>query len=61
MSAAGFGVAWLGCAIGNERMARFYGKRGWRRVRTERYHAETPAGSFPLDVWRHEKALSGPT
>ena len=60
LAASGVETAWLACAIGNQRAARFYEKRGWRRIRTERYHAETPTGSFPLDVWRYEKALSGP-
>src|SRR5688572_13912694 len=28
----GFETAWLACAIGNDRAARFYEKSGWRRV-----------------------------
>ena len=28
----GFRTAWLACAIGNDRAARFYEKAGWRRV-----------------------------
>src|SRR4051812_47844447 len=34
MTDAGVDVAWLACAIGNERAARFYEKCGWRRVGT---------------------------
>lgn len=56
---AGRGVktAWLSCAIGNDRAARFYEKRGWQRAATFVYHAETPNGHFPLEVWRYEKPL----
>src|SRR5262249_12654895 len=32
--ASGVETAWLACAIGNDRAARFYEKRGWRRVGT---------------------------
>jgi ribosomal protein S18 acetylase RimI-like enzyme len=54
---AGVEVAWLGCAIGNERAARFYEKRGWRRVGTMIQEMETTEGIFPLEVWRYEKRL----
>ena len=50
-------TAWLACAIGNERAARFYEKHGWRRVGTMVNYAETSNGAFPLEVWRYEKAL----
>ena len=50
-------TAWLACAIGNDRAARFYEKRGWRRVATVKYHAETSAGPFPIENWRYEKEL----
>jgi ribosomal protein S18 acetylase RimI-like enzyme len=53
----GVRTAWLACAIGNERAARFYDKCGWRRVGTMINLAETSEGSFPLEVWRYEKAL----
>ena len=58
LSKRGIQTAWLACAVGNNRAARFYEKRGWRRVGTVLYHAETSAGRFPLDVWRYEKALA---
>ena len=54
---AGFGTAWLACAVGNERAARFYEKSGWRRTGTEDYAAETSKGQFVLRVWRYEKPL----
>jgi ribosomal protein S18 acetylase RimI-like enzyme len=54
---AGFGTAWLACAVGNERAARFYEKAGWHRAGTREYPAETSAGEFILQVWRYEKDL----
>ena len=57
LAARGVGTAWLACAIGNERAARFYEKRGWRRARTMAIGLDTPDGEFPLDVWRYEKRL----
>ena len=56
----GVETAWLACAIGNERAARFYEKCGWRRVGTMINQAETSTGSFPLEVWRYEKSLRAP-
>jgi GNAT superfamily N-acetyltransferase len=58
LAAAGVEIAWLGCAIGNERAARFYERRGWRRAGTVTLRLETSAGPFPLEVWRYEKRLS---
>jgi ribosomal protein S18 acetylase RimI-like enzyme len=57
---AGQGVetAWLACAIGNDRAARFYEKRGWRRAGTIVSRLDTPGGTFPLEVWRYEKSLT---
>lgn len=57
LSENGVGTAWLACAIGNERAARFYEKSGWRRVGTMVSRLETPEGTFPLEVWRYEKTL----
>lgn len=57
LSGRGVETAWLACAIGNERAARFYEKHGWRRAGTMVYHAETPSGPFLLEVWRYEKPL----
>jgi ribosomal protein S18 acetylase RimI-like enzyme len=55
--ANGVETAWLACAIGNERAARFYEKNGWRRVGNMTNHLDTPDGLFLLDVWRYEKEL----
>jgi ribosomal protein S18 acetylase RimI-like enzyme len=56
--ASGVETAWLACAVGNARAARFYEKSGWRRVGTMVNPAETAQGSFPLEVWRYEKRLT---
>lgn len=53
----GYKTAWLACAIGNERAARFYEKSGWRRVGNMINHLETTAGPLDLEVWRYEKSL----
>jgi GNAT superfamily N-acetyltransferase len=58
LAADGVATAWLACAIGNERAARFYEKCGWRRVGTMVNEAETSEGTFQLDVWRYEKSLA---
>lgn len=57
---AGHEAAWLACAIGNERAARFYEKAGWRRTGTMTFHAEISGGTLPLEAWRYEKSLSAP-
>ena len=57
---AGVDTAWLACAIGNGRAARFYEKCGWHRAATMYYHAETSRGPFVLQVWRYEKPLRLP-
>lgn len=53
----GAATAWLACAIGNERAARFYEKTGWRRTGVVSSRLETADGPFSLDVWRYEIAL----
>lgn len=57
MAAAGVDTAWLACAIGNDRAARFYEKCGWCRVGNMINPLPTPDGVFELDVWRFEKRL----
>jgi GNAT superfamily N-acetyltransferase len=59
LAESGVDTAWLACAIGNERAARFYEKCGWRRVGTMVNHLETSEGPFLLEVWRYEKSLTG--
>jgi len=56
----GVSNAWLACAIGNERAARFYGKHGWLRTGTVVEHLEAGSGTFPLEVWRYEKSFDQP-
>jgi len=57
LAEAGYETAWLACAIGNDRAARFYEKCGWRRVGNMINHLEIESGVFDLEVWRYEKAL----
>ena len=58
LAARGLDTAWLACAVGNNRAARFYEKSGWTRARTETSHLQTPAGQIPVDIWRYEKRVS---
>lgn len=58
IAAAGFETAWLACAIGNARAARFYEKCGWRRVGNMINVLEIPTGEFRLEVWRYEKSVA---
>jgi GNAT superfamily N-acetyltransferase len=57
LARSGADTAWLACAIGNNRAARFYEKRGWHLAGTVVSLLDTTAGTFPLEVWRYEKAL----
>jgi GNAT superfamily N-acetyltransferase len=57
MAARGIETAWLACAIGNDRAARFYEKSGWSRAGKVISMLETPAGPHPYEVWRYEKRL----
>src|SRR5262245_36416978 len=61
IAARGYRTAWLACAIGNERAARFYEKCGWHRAGTFVSELETTAGVIPLEVWRYEKPLTNAT
>jgi GNAT superfamily N-acetyltransferase len=53
----GVHTAWLACAIGNNRAARFYEKCGWLRTGTVIDDVAVPGGTFALEVWRYEKSL----
>ena len=57
MRAAGVRTAWLSCAIGNTRAARFYEKNGWRRVGINVERLSMASGELDLEVWRYEKVL----
>jgi GNAT superfamily N-acetyltransferase len=54
----GIETAWLACAVGNNRAARFYEKNGWRLAGTFLNSAETSIGPFSLEAWRYEKRLT---
>ena len=56
MKEAGVETAWLACAVGNDRAARFYEKQGWRRTGTVMYEPDD-SGGFVFEVWRYEKRL----
>jgi len=53
----GVRIAWLACAVGNDRAARFYEKSGWHNAGTVSHSIETPEGAVEFDVWRYEKVL----
>jgi GNAT superfamily N-acetyltransferase len=54
----GVTTAWLACAVGNDRAARFYEKRGWTRAGTQAIRLETEDGVFEVEHWRFEKMLA---
>jgi len=58
LAARGVEQAWLACAVGNMRAARFYEKSGWRNAGTFVMLSETSNGPFPIDHWRFEKRLA---
>ncbi len=58
IGAKGHRRAWLACAIGNGRAARFYEKSGWRRQGVMTSYLATPNGVIALDVWRYEVPIS---
>ena len=58
IAASGAPTAWLACAIGNHRAARFYEKRGWCRARVQTISLDLPSRATSLDVWRYEKDLT---
>jgi ribosomal protein S18 acetylase RimI-like enzyme len=60
LAANGVAVAFLACAIGNDRAARFYEKCGWRFTRNFTNYADTAHGPYPLECWRYEKTLKPP-
>ena len=58
---SGIETAWLACAIGNQRAARFYEKSGWSRVGTMVNRLVTPEGEYLLEVGRYEKPRTRPS
>lgn len=59
IAAHGVQTAWLACAIGNDRAARFYQKHGWHRVGTTIKQVQTDDGVVGFDIWRYEKDVEG--
>lgn len=57
LASDGHQTAWLACAIGNERAARFYEKCGWNRFGIVNNPVQLASGPFDLKVWRYEKML----
>jgi GNAT superfamily N-acetyltransferase len=58
LASRGVTVAWLSCAIGNDRAARFYEKCGWTRAGTMTDQSVIDGGTFPIETWRYEKSLT---
>ena len=57
LAAQGVETAWLACAIGNNRAARFYEKQGWKNIGTVVHRVDTPKGEYQFEVWRFEKKV----
>lgn len=53
----GVAVAWLACAIGNDRAARFYEKSGWRRAGLMTNDLTIDGSPYPLRVLRYERTI----
>lgn len=58
LAARGVVTAFLKCAVGNRRAARFYEKRGWHLARTSAEEVPTTRGPYPVNIWRYEKRLA---
>jgi ribosomal protein S18 acetylase RimI-like enzyme len=57
LAQSGVELAWLHCAAGNERAARFYERRGWTRAAVVSHEIQTPGCAITISVWRYEKRL----
>lgn len=53
----GIELAWLSCAAGNERAARFYERTGWTSTREPEPEELKGAPGLTIDVWRYSKRL----
>jgi ribosomal protein S18 acetylase RimI-like enzyme len=49
LAQCGVEIAWLACAVGNYRAARFYEKSGWHMAGTFVIPAETWRGPFSME------------
>jgi GNAT superfamily N-acetyltransferase len=57
--ARGVRTAWLACAIGNERAARFYARNSWVREGNTVLDLPLPDGGvYKLEVWKYVKRLA---
>lgn len=56
-SVRGVSTAWLACAIGNDRAARFYEKSGWHSAGVMTNELMIDGIPYPLRVWRYERAI----
>lgn len=61
LAAAGVRDAWLACAIGNDRAARFYAKSGWTHAGECTIALDVADEHADLVVWRMEKRLAEAT
>ncbi|MEL6265412.1 MAG: GNAT family N-acetyltransferase [Pseudomonadota bacterium] len=57
LAASGVERAWLACAIGNHRAARFYARAGWAHAGVISDTSQTPDGPVEHEAWRYEKTL----
>ncbi len=51
-------TAWLACAIGNDRAARFYKRCGWRNAGVMANLLHLPEGEYSLQTWRFELPIN---
>ncbi len=54
---AGYRRAWLACAVGNEKAARFYHRLGWSLAGPITIHMSSENELIPVRVWRFELDL----
>jgi len=55
---SGVTTAWLACAIGNDRAARFYTKCGWVNTGAAISLINAPGKKIEIEIWRFEKTLT---
>ena len=55
---SGVATAWLACAIGNDRAARFYTKRGWVNTGPALSLIDAPGKKIEIEIWRFERTLT---
>jgi GNAT superfamily N-acetyltransferase len=55
---SGVTTAWLACAMGNDRAARFYTKCGWVNTGPAISLIDAPGQKIEIEIWRFEKTLT---